>query len=1094
MHSIWRKSLLLSAMAFMAAANVPNTLYAQQLSSTRGGLGGVVTDKTGAIVPDAKVTITGASDKRETTTDSAGHFTAIDLTPGLFTLKVEKAGFQSQTAKNLEVVINKVNTVDLALNTGNVAETVEVNATTLGIDTSSTAVSDNLTETFYQQVPIARGVGALFYVAPGVVDGGGTGVSNPSVGGATGLENLYLVDGVVLNDSGYGGLGVFSPTYGSLGTGINLSFIQEVQVKTAAYEPRYGGVNGGILQIVTKSGGTKFHGALAAYAAPEATEATPYYADNFRRNLPLLPDGTSQDDSFQRGRIFSQPAYDASAEIGGFIPIKGQHDRLFFFGSFNPSLTQYSILAPNTPKAASLFQHGPFTSSATTRSWASKLSLKITDSTSLDASAFGDPAHNNYTDNGIYVSAYPNENISNTTGFSTWQYGSRAVVAHLSSSLNPTTQLNIAATYKNSDFTEAGFRNIYSITDRTLGSTNVQGLGFFQDPVNKSYGTTIDIQKVVNLFGAHTFSGGFGFNRATYEVNKDDSGPRFPFPATNANGDPVPDGGGNLIGTPTSAGFSLRLASSACPTTLCPFYNAAAGRVQVYLLQSRGEFNSPISTSSEGYLTSYVNDSYAIGHRITLNAGIRWEEEQLNGPGQQYVFNDNWSPRLGINIDPFGDRKTKVYFNWGRYTQGLPTDAAIRSLNNELTVFRATWAPPSDGTNLITNPDGTITPTLDSAHLLSGIPAYGRAGRTVNASSGTQEFISPGTKLNYEEEYLLGFQREVARGMVLDVRYSDRRLKRIVEDQQGVSPEGSNANVANGNYVIGNPSPTSDLFTNEVEEAYTPVITMDANGNQVVTGQPADCNLDYGPQFDSLSNLVGAACGQNPDTAGADVPDGKPDGFAKPIRRYQSLEVELNKNFSRGFLIRANYRFAKLYGNYEGLFRNDNGQSDPGISSLFDFTTGVIGLLGDQFRPGFLNTDRRNVGNLYGSYTVPGGRFTKLTGGLGLRATTGTPISRLASHPVYTNVGEIPFGGRGRFGTTPTALQLDLHADYPLSLRERGSLKLIFDGFNVTDSRYVRTINQNIDTGFQAGPDPTFRSPTTFQRAFYARFGVRYEF
>ena len=71
-----------------------------------------------------------------------------------------------------------------------------------------------------------------------------------------------------------------------------------------------------------------------------------------------------------------------------------------------------------------------------------------------------------------------------------------------------------------------------------------------------------------------------------------------------------------------------------------------------------------------------------------------------------------------------------------------------------------------------------------------------------------------------------------------------------------------------------------------------------------------------------------------------------------PVRRYQSFEVELNKNFSQGYLIRANYRFAKLWGNYEGLFRNDNGQSDPGISSLFDFTQGVVGLLGAQFTAG----------------------------------------------------------------------------------------------------------------------------------------------
>lgn len=1101
MQSIWAKSLLLSAMAFMVAANTPNAAYAQQLSSTKGGLAGVITDHSGAIVPDAKVTITGAVDQREITTDQSGHFSAGDLTPGLYTVKVERAGFQSTSAKNLEVVINKVNSVDLSLNAGNVAETVEVDATTISIDTSSTAVSDNLTETFYQQVPIARNVGSLFYVSPGVVDGGGTGTSNPSVGGATGLENLYLVDGVVLNDSGYGGLGVFSPIYGSLGTGINLSFIQEVQVKTAAYEPRYGGVNGGILQIVTKAGGTKLHGALAAYAAPEAAQATPYYPDDFRRNL-VGPDGqpftTAQTQGFQRGKIFSQPAFDASAELGGFIPIAGQHDRLFFFGSFNPSLTQYGFLAPNTAYAQPIIQHGPFTNSATTRSWAGKLSAKISEGTTIDASAFGDPAHNNYSFGGAFVSQYPNLQFKNTTTFSTWKYGSRAIVAHLASSINPTTQVNLAATYKSSFFSETGFGDTYSITDRTSGTRDYQGLGPYQNPNNTSYGATIDIQKIVNIFGPHTFSGGFGYNRALYKVSRDESGPRFAFPSTNRDGTPIgnvgaPDG---LAGQLTSATFQFRTVptSANCPTSVCPFYQASPldTPVQVYLRQTRGFFSGVDVTSNSDYLSGYVNDSWAIGHRITVNAGVRWEEEQLNGPNQQYVFNDNWSPRLGINIDPFGDRKSKVYFNWGRYTQGLPTDAAIRELNQELDIFQARWAAPADANgNLLTDADGTVHPILDAAHLLNGSGIAGSTSRAgLVASASTLEFIAPGTKLNFEEEYLIGVQRELSRGLVLDVRYSDRRLQRIVEDVQGVSPEGNNAGVANGNYIIGNPNPSSDYFTNEQEIAYTPVLLPDGTYG----GAPANCVLDYGPQFDSLGNLVGAACGQNPTTAGADVSDGKPDGFATPIRRYQSLEVEVNKNFSQGFLLRANYRFAKLYGNYEGLFRNDNGQSDPGISSLFDFTTGIIGLLGDQFTPGYLNTDRRNVGNLYGSYTVSRSLLKKLNGGLGLRATTGTPINRLASHPVYQNTGEIPLGGRGRFGTTPTALQLDLHTDYPISFGERGTLKLVFDGFNVTNSKFVRTVNQNIDTGFAAGPDATYRHPTSFQRPFYARFAVRYEF
>lgn len=1086
MHQLWRQGLLLLAFAATAGISVPSYLYSQQLSATRGGLGGVITDKSGASIPDTKVTVTGPADSRVVTTDSAGRFLASDLTPGLYTVTVEKTGFRSETAKNLEVVINKTNNVDFSLATGNVAETIEVNATTVSIDTSSTAVSDNLTATFYQQVPIARNIGSLFYVSPGVVDGGGTGTSNPSVGGATGLENLYLVDGVVLNDSGYGGLGVFSPIYGSLGTGINLSFIQEVQVKTAAYEPKYGGVNGGVLQIVTKTGGSQLHGAIAAYVAPEGAGASYNYADNAR--LFAGPD-------FQRGKIISQPAYDASVELGGFIPIKGQHDRLFFFGSFNPSLNQVNFSAPNTAFAAPVFQHGPFASSATTKSWAGKLSLKITDGTTLEGSAFGDPAINNYSYNVAFTAAppYPNINIKNTTGFSAWSYGSRAIVAHLASSVNAKTQLNIAATYKTSNFTESGFANIYSISDRTVGDQGFQGLngGYVQNPKNRSYGANIDIQRVANLFGPHTFSGGFGFARATYLVDKDYIGPRFPFPATNADGVPVTDVGGSseVVGAPTSAAFYLQTASSNCPTTLCPFYNTSDGPAQVYLRQVRGLFSAPFSTSNQSYLSAYVNDSWAINRRMTINAGLRWEEEQLNGPNQQYVFVDNWSPRLGINIDPFADRKTKIYFNWGRYTQALPTDAAIRVLNQEQDVNSARWAAPSDGRNLLTNPDGTITPILDSAHLLSGITRYANSPESlgpasnVSVTSSTPELIHAGTKLNFEEEYLLGFQREVASGMVLDVRYSDRRLERIVEDMQGVSPEGANFGLPNQIYLIGNPSTSVDYFTNEQEIAYNPA-----------GAPPANCVADYGPQADSLGTVVGAACGQNPDTAGLTIADGIPDGFANPVRRYQSFEVALNKSFSRGFLLRANYRYAKLWGNYEGLFRNDNGQSDPGISSLFDFTQGVVGLLGDQFTPGYLNTDRRNVANLYGSYTLPNGFFRKLNGGAGLRATTGTPISRLASHPVYATTGEIPIGGRGTDGTLPTALQLDLHADYPISLGDKGSVKLMFDGFNVTNSQFNRTVNENIDTGFQAGADPTFRSPTSYQRAFYGRFAVRYEF
>ena len=93
-------------------------------------------------------------------------------------------------------------------------------------------------------------------------------------------------------------------------------------------------------------------------------------------------------------------------------------------------------------------------------------------------------------------------------------------------------------------------------------------------------------------------------------------------------------------------------------------------------------------------------------------------------------------------------------------------------------------------------------------------------------------------------------------------------------------------------------------------------------------------------------------------------------------------------------------------GNYEGLYRNDNNQSDPSISSLYDFTNGVLGLLGDQFKRGYLNTDRRQTGNLYGSYVIPSGFMKRFSGGIGLRGSAGTPISMLGAHPVYDDAGE----------------------------------------------------------------------------------------
>src|SRR4051812_5111255 len=316
-----KKLLWVLTLTFLIA-NFSNTLWAQE-SAVSGNVAGAVLDSTGAVVAGAKVTLTGAAGTKSSQTTEQGQFTFSQLAPGTYSVKVERQGFKSADVKGIEVAINRTSSIRITLVPGSAGETVNVSAEALTVDTTSTAVGSNLSDKFYSSVPIQRNVAGLFYSTPGVVSGGGTGAQNPSISGSTGLENMYVADGVNITDPAFGGLGVFTRNTGSVGTGINLSFIKEVQVKTGGFEPQYGQATGGVIQIVTKSGSTAYHGAIAGYAAPSSTSATPLFRDAFRLN--------------NVGNINNPTNYDISGELGGYVP--GFRDHLFFFGSYNPSWT-----------------------------------------------------------------------------------------------------------------------------------------------------------------------------------------------------------------------------------------------------------------------------------------------------------------------------------------------------------------------------------------------------------------------------------------------------------------------------------------------------------------------------------------------------------------------------------------------------------------------------------------------------------------------------------------------------------------------------------------------------------------------------------
>jgi hypothetical protein len=332
------------------------------------------------------------------------------------------------------------------------------------------------------------------------------------------------------------------------------------------------------------------------------------------------------------------------------------------------------------------------------------------------------------------------------------------------------------------------------------------------------------------------------------------------------------------------------------------------------------------------------------------------------------------------------------------------------------------------------------------------------------------------------------------------VRFQDRRMKRIVEDMAALSPEAFQAGLSQ-QYLISNPTAGLDIFTNPIQIDYPAGSAVPAGcPNSAATGAP----ISIDPVVDTFGDTVppGAMCIANPDVAGALVPDHRPDGFVNPVRIYRAVEFEVSKGFSNGWQWRTNYRWSELSGNYEGAFRNDNGQSDPSISSLFDFTRGDFNLLGDQFSVGWLNTDRRHIVNNFISYTFSNSFLKNLTLGAGARIEAGVPINDFKAHPAYQNAGEIPVNGRGSLGRTPTSGQGDIHADYVMKLTEKHRLHFGADLFNVTNQRTQLRVDQNEDRSFGV-PNFDFKKPVGtgnigvqpgFQRPFYGRVMVKWVF
>src|SRR5215212_8901688 len=248
-----------------------------------GGVNGTVTDQHGAVVPGANVTLVNKATNIETraAAGEGGYYTFVNVSPGTYVLRVEAGGFSAVQTSPFDVGVSQTLTQNVSLTVGAVTQTVEVVAGGELIQASSTELGTVIPEKAIEDLPLnGRNFTQLLTLTPGVtpvstsqnrnvggVEGNvgipGSGFSDPSFHGQQNRSKLYFYDGII-NTS------VRGPNYIVIP---NLDLVQEFKVVGHDAKAEFGGASGGVMNMVSKSGGNRFHGSAFEFVRNDAFDA-----------------------------------------------------------------------------------------------------------------------------------------------------------------------------------------------------------------------------------------------------------------------------------------------------------------------------------------------------------------------------------------------------------------------------------------------------------------------------------------------------------------------------------------------------------------------------------------------------------------------------------------------------------------------------------------------------------------------------------------------------------------------------------------------------------------------------------------------------
>ena len=314
-----RKSVFAGVVALLFFWVLPN--FGQIITGT---IAGMVTDSTGASLPDAQVVVlnedTGVT--RTVVSDAGGRYSAPQLNPGRYRVTTTKEGFQVESRSGIQLTVGREAVVNVQLQVGQVTQTVEVTGEAPLVQTTEAAVGYLINDRTISELPLnGRDISQLMLLNPGVTQNSNGKWGNAdkgfgrrfSISGMRGEDNSYLLDGSYIND--YYRHVPSGPSVALAGIGM----VREFQMLTNSFSAAYGRALGGVFNAVTKSGTNQWHGSAYEFLRNSKMDAANFF-DN-KQGTDKSPLKRNQFGATLGGPVFRDKTF-------FFVAYEGMRERL----------------------------------------------------------------------------------------------------------------------------------------------------------------------------------------------------------------------------------------------------------------------------------------------------------------------------------------------------------------------------------------------------------------------------------------------------------------------------------------------------------------------------------------------------------------------------------------------------------------------------------------------------------------------------------------------------------------------------------------------------------------------------------------------